>query len=63
MNLAAFLITVFVISLSGVLAPGPVTTAAIALGSRNKFAGFLIGIGHVIVELPVIIILIFGAGG
>lgn len=63
MNLAAFLVTVFIISLSGVLAPGPVTTAAIAMGSRNKFAGFLIGIGHVIIELPVIIILIFGAGG
>lgn len=63
MNLAAFLITVFVISLSGVLAPGPVTTAAIAIGSRNKFAGLLIGIGHVIIELPVIILLIFGVGG
>lgn len=63
MNLAAFLITVFTISLSGVLAPGPVTTAAIALGSRNKFAGLFIGIGHVIIELPVIIILIFGVGG
>ncbi len=63
MNLITFLITVFVISLSGVLAPGPVTTAAIAIGSRNKFAGLLIGIGHVIIELPVIILLIFGVGG
>ncbi|MGD9110657.1 MAG: LysE family transporter [Phycisphaerales bacterium] len=62
MSTALFLISVFVISLSGVMAPGPVTAAAIALGSRKRFAGVLIGIGHVIIELPVMLILLFGIG-
>ncbi len=50
------------ISLSGVMAPGPVTASAIALGSRNRYAGLLIGLGHCIIELPLVVLLILGLG-
>jgi len=60
MELLFFLSQVFVISLSGVLAPGPVTAAAIAMGSRNRFAGPLMAIGHGIIEFPLMILIILG---
>jgi threonine/homoserine/homoserine lactone efflux protein len=62
MAIIAFLAQVFVISLSGVLQPGPVTAAAITMGARNRLAGTLMGLGHVAVELPVMVLLIFGVG-
>ena len=52
----------FVISLSGVMAPGPVTAAAIAIGARSRHAGALIAFGHGAVEFPLIILIVFGAG-
>jgi len=51
-----------VISLSGVMAPGPVTASAIAMGSRNRYAGVLIGLGHCIIELPLVVLLLLGLG-
>lgn len=57
-----FLFQAFVISLSGVLAPGPVTASAIALGSRNRYAGLLMGLGHCIIELPMVVLLLLGLG-
>ncbi len=62
MDLLTFLLTVFGISLSGALAPGPVTAAAIAMGSRNRFAGTLMALGHGVVEFPLMVLLIFGVG-
>ena len=61
MNLFLFLVQVVTISLSGVMAPGPVTAAAIAMGARNRFAGTIIAIGHGIVEFPLMILIIVGA--
>ena len=47
------LATFFLISLTGALAPGPLTTVAIIEGSRRgKWAGFSIAIGHALVEAP-----------
>lgn len=60
MELIFFLAKVVGISLSGVMAPGPVTAAAIAMGARNRFAGALMAIGHGIVEFPLIILIILG---
>ena len=51
-----------VISLSGVMAPGPVTAAAIGMGTRSRYAGPLIAIGHGIVEFPLMILIVLGAG-
>ena len=62
MALPLFLFQVFVISLSGVMAPGPVTAAAIGMGSRSRFAGSLIAVGHGVVEFPLIILIVLGAG-
>ncbi|MHC4691195.1 MAG: LysE family transporter [Planctomycetota bacterium] len=60
MELILFLAKVVGISLSGVMAPGPVTAAAIATGTRNRFAGALMAIGHGIVEFPLIILITLG---
>jgi threonine/homoserine/homoserine lactone efflux protein len=62
LDLLIFLIQAFVISLSGVMAPGPVSASAIALGSRSRFAGLLIGVGHCIIELPLVVALVLGLG-
>jgi len=61
-NLLFFLIEVVVISLSGVMAPGPVTAAAIGMGTRSRYAGALIAIGHGVVEFPLMILIVLGAG-
>jgi threonine/homoserine/homoserine lactone efflux protein len=62
MALPLFLLQVFGISLSGALAPGSVTAAAIGMGSRNRFAGTLIALGHGAIEFPLMVLLIFGFG-
>jgi len=62
MELVLFLFQVFGISLSGALQPGPVTAAAITMGSRNRFAGTLMALGHGIIEFPLMVLLIFGVG-
>lgn len=61
-TLSSFLLTTVAISLSGVLAPGPITAATLASGSRNRHAGILVGLGHVAVELPLILLLAAGLG-
>ena len=60
MELVFFLAKVVGISLSGVMAPGPITAAAIAMGARNRFAGALMAVGHGIVEFPLMILIILG---
>ncbi len=60
MNLLFFLAQVVGISLSGVMAPGPITAAAIAMGARNRFAGALMAVGHGIIEFPLMILIILG---
>ena len=59
-SLLFFLIEVVIISLSGVMAPGPVTAAAIAMGARSRYAGPLIAIGHGVIEFPLMILIILG---
>lgn len=61
-DLLVFLLKVVGISLSGALAPGPVTAAAIGMGSSDRFAGVLIALGHGIVELPLMVLLLLGVG-
>ncbi|MHC4855916.1 MAG: LysE family transporter, partial [Planctomycetota bacterium] len=61
-GLPAFLLKAIIISLSGVMAPGAVTAATIAQGTRNRWAGLLISVGHGIVEMPLICLLMLGLG-
>jgi threonine/homoserine/homoserine lactone efflux protein len=57
-----FLIQVIIISLSGVLAPGPVMAATIAAGTKSKHAGIFISLGHSAIELPLLAAIILGMG-
>ena len=59
MDFLAFAATVILISLSGVMMPGPVFATAIAEGRKTKHAGFLIATGHAMVEVPIILALFF----
>ena len=61
-ELFTFLLSAIIISLSGVMAPGAVTAATIAQGTRNRWAGTLIALGHGIVEIPLIFLLMVGLG-
>jgi len=62
MDLFVFLGQAVLISLSGVMAPGPVTAVAIASGARKRYAGILMAVGHGIVEFPLIGVIVLGAG-
>ena len=62
MALLTFIFTIVGISLSGVMAPGPITAATLAAGERNRHAGVWICIGHIAVELPLILLLAAGLG-
>lgn len=57
-----FLFGVVMISLSGVMAPGPMTAATICLGVRHKNAGLLIAVGHGLVEMPLVLLLVYELG-
>ncbi len=48
------------VSLSGVMLPGPLTAAIIAKGYHEKNAGVFIGLGHGIIEIPIIALIYFG---
>lgn len=58
--LVSFLLQTILISLSGVMAPGPVTAATLAEGSRNRWAGSLMAFGHGALEIPLIFLLMTG---
>jgi len=62
MDFLGFLASVVLISLSGVLAPGPLLAATMAEGKTNRYAGFFISLGHASVEIPIIIgLFLFGS--
>jgi threonine/homoserine/homoserine lactone efflux protein len=62
MSLVAFLLEAVVISMSGVMAPGPVTTVVVGKGSESPHAGALVAVGHGIVEFPLMVAVFFGIG-
>lgn len=57
MNLPEALATAVLVSLSGVISPGPLTAVTLSESRNNKFAGVLIATGHAIVEIPIIVLL------
>ncbi len=59
-GLAFFLFATVVISLSGVLMPGPVLAVSIAKGHRDKLAGAKISLGHALLEVPLILLIYAG---
>ena len=60
MDLIVFLLTIGFISLSGVLMPGPVFAASIIKGAERKHAGAWIALGHLVVEVPLILCILAG---
>ncbi|WP_457554930.1 LysE family transporter [Candidatus Pyrohabitans sp.] len=59
-GLAFFLFATVVISLSGVLMPGPVLAVSIAKGHRDRLAGVKISLGHALLEVPLILLIYAG---
>jgi threonine/homoserine/homoserine lactone efflux protein len=60
MDLVLFLSIIAFISLTGVLMPGPVFAAAVAKGTESRHAGAWIALGHMLVEVPLIIAIASG---
>ena len=54
-----FLASVMLISLSGVLMPGPLFAITLKKAAKSKAAGALIAIGHGIVEFPLMFLIFF----
>jgi threonine/homoserine/homoserine lactone efflux protein len=55
--------TFVLISLSGVLAPGPLTALAISEGARaGRWAGTRLALGHGLVEIPLVFAIAYGLG-
>ena len=62
-NIWVFFGFVIVISLSGVMTPGPVFAAAVAKGYKDKMAGIKIAVGHGVVEFPLMLLIaVIGLG-
>jgi len=59
-DIVVFLLTVGFISLSGVLMPGPVFAASIVKGAERKHAGAWIALGHLLVEIPLMLLIAAG---
>lgn len=55
-----FLASVVLISLTGVMMPGPLFAVTIEKAAKRKTAGLLISIGHGIVEFPIMFLIYFG---
>ena len=56
----AIIFSVIVISLSGVMMPGPMFAVAVAKSYHSPWAGTKMSIGHAIVEVPLILLIYFG---
>ncbi len=59
MNFYLFLASVILISLSGVLMPGPLFAVMLQKASKSRNAGALIALGHGIVEFPLMFLIFF----
>lgn len=61
MDFFAFLGLVLVVSVSGVLMPGPLTAAVVVRSYSDKWAGAKVAIGHAFVEFPLFLVIALGA--
>jgi len=59
-NMLPIILSVVVISLSGVMAPGPMFAVTLAKSYRSPWAGTLISLGHATIEVPLILLIYFG---
>ena len=54
------LLSVVVISFSGVMAPGPMFAVTLAKSYKSPLAGTWISLGHAVIEVPLILLIYFG---
>ncbi len=52
--------TVVLISLSGVMMPGPMFAVALAKSYESPWAGAQVSLGHAVIEVPLILLIYFG---
>ena len=62
MGLIRFLASAVAISMSGVMAPGPMTTVTVHKGRRSPHAGALVALGHGAIEVPIMVLIYAGLG-
>jgi len=60
-ELLAFIGFVLLVSLSGVLLPGPMTAATLVRSYTDKWAGLKVAVGHAVVEFPLFVIIALGS--
>ena len=51
--------SVVLISLSGVMMPGPMFAMTVAKSYRSPWAGAQVALGHAVIELPLILLLYY----
>lgn len=61
-NIWVFFASTIIISLSGVMTPGPVFAAAVAKGYKDERAGIKIALGHGLVEFPLMALILVSLG-
>ncbi len=54
------LLSVVVISFSGVMMPGPMFAVTLAKSYKSPYAGAQIALGHAVIEVPLILLIYFG---
>lgn len=54
------LLSVVIISLSGVMMPGPMFAVTLAKSYKSPWAGAQIALGHAVIEVPLILLIYFG---
>ena len=54
------LLSLVVISFSGVLMPGPMFAVAVAKSYKSPWAGTYVALGHAVIEVPLILLIYFG---
>ena len=52
--------TVITISLTGVMAPGPMFAVTLTKSLKSPWAGVLVSLGHAVIEVPLILLVYFG---
>jgi threonine/homoserine/homoserine lactone efflux protein len=62
MTFVPFLLQSMLISLTGVMAPGPITAITVGKGNESPHAGALISLGHGIIEFPLMVAIFYGFG-
>lgn len=56
------LLSVFLVSFAGAIVPGPILAVTIAKGCKSPWAGFYIALGHVLINISIIVLIYFGFG-